>query len=129
MSHHVCLAIIIIQEKCDGVYNVSSCSDSDKQYEVVVNAQLCPDKPACIPQCTSDKCHYLCRHMISCTCFDYAEWHLCKHCHKVWCTRNDMKVVMDNQVTNVTYGYDPEVKVEKRAGIIVVILYTYFRLI
>ena len=26
---------------------------------------------------------YLCRHQISCTCWDYSEGHLCKHCHKV----------------------------------------------
>ena len=97
-----------------------SCSDSNKHYKVIVNAKWCSEKPASIPQCTSDRCHFLCRHMISCTCYDYSEGHLCKHCHNVWGSSNHMEPKMEvctEDLTNVSYGHDPEVKLERRAGI------------
>jgi len=39
-----------------------------------------------MPHCEADECHYLCRHnfMITCTCYDYQQGHLCKHTHKVY---------------------------------------------
>ena len=37
-----------------------------------------------MPHCDEDGCCYLCRHMITCTCFDYQQGHLCKHSHKVY---------------------------------------------
>ena len=58
--------------------------------------------------------------MISCTCYDYSEGHLCKHCHKVWGSSNHMEPKMEvctEDLTNVSYGHDPEVKLERRAGI------------
>lgn len=37
-----------------------------------------------MPHCDEDGCCYLCRHMITCTCYDYQQGHLCKHSHKVY---------------------------------------------
>ena len=54
------------------------------QHTVVVLSMVCPSQPNCMPHCEEDGCHYLCRHMISCTCYDYQHGHLCKHSHKVY---------------------------------------------
>lgn len=54
------------------------------QHTVVVLSVVCPSQPNCMPHCEEDGCHYLCRHMISCTCYDYQHGHLCKHSHKVY---------------------------------------------
>ena len=46
-------------------------------------ATQCSKEPNCVPQCTASECRFLCRHQVTCTCWDYKEGHLCKHCHKV----------------------------------------------
>ena len=58
-------------------------SDAKTQYSVNILLSVCPNQPNCMPQCTEDDCLYLCRHMITCTCYDYQHGHLCKHTHKV----------------------------------------------
>ena len=58
-------------------------SDAKTQYSVTILLSDCPNQPNCMPQCTEDECSYLCRHMITCTCYDYQHGHLCKHTHKV----------------------------------------------
>lgn len=60
-------------------------SDAKTQYLVNILSSDCPNQPNCMPQCTEDECLYLCRHMITCTCYDYQQGHLCKHTHKVKC--------------------------------------------
>jgi hypothetical protein len=50
-------------------YTVKSVS-SDHQYTVHMLASQCSYGNECIPHCTQGKCSYLCRHMISCTCYD-----------------------------------------------------------
>ena len=60
-------------------YQVNSSSGKDV-YSVIKTAQECSQRPNCIPQCT---CEYLCRHVMTCTCADYVQGHLCKHCNKV----------------------------------------------
>ena len=59
-------------------------SDLKTQHTVVVLSMVCPSQPNCMPHCEEDRCRYLCRHMISCTCYDYQHGHLCKHSHKVY---------------------------------------------
>ena len=63
-------------------YTVKSVS-SDHQYTVHILASQCSHGKKCIPHCIQGKCSYLCRHMISCTCYDFSHGHLCKHAHKV----------------------------------------------
>ena len=43
----------------------------------------CTAQLECVPQCTELECGFLCRHTNSCTCWDYREGHLCKHCQKI----------------------------------------------
>ena len=104
-----------------GLYDVLSYTDANKHYTVTVISSMCGDKPACIPQCTSVKCQYLCRHMISCTCWDYIEGHLCKHCHKVrsnYCRAAENLDLEPAQDPGLGYdfGYNPEVEKETNAG-------------
>ena len=69
-------------------YTVKSVS-SDYQYTVHMLASQCSYGNECIPHCTQGKCSYLCRHMISCTCYDFSHGHLCKHVHKVQSVHRD----------------------------------------
>ena len=66
----------------EGKYLVQA-QEGQTAYEVTITATQCLKEPNCVPQCTSKECDFLCRHQISCTCWDYQEGHLCKHCHKV----------------------------------------------
>ena len=66
----------------DAHYEVQA-SEKDKVYSVHILSVGCPQKPNCIPHCCETTCSYLCRHMITCTCIDYTQGHLCKHVHKV----------------------------------------------
>lgn len=58
-------------------------SDHERQYTVKLVLMDCQGKPNCLPQCTQKECVYLCRHMVSCNCYDYQHGHLCKHTHRV----------------------------------------------
>lgn len=111
---------VLISMKQSGVYDVLSCTDTSKHYTVTVTSSMCGDKPACIPQCTSVKCQYLCRHMVSCTCWDYIEGHLCKHCHKVWSNycraAENLEPPQDPGLVCDDFGYNPEVEKETNAG-------------
>ena len=105
------------------MYNVLSCTDVTKHYEVTITHSSCAEKPSCIPQCTSNKCQYLCRHMFFCACWDYAEGHVCKQCHKIQsvekCTLdtvNDIDEEMCVVDYSSSYVYDPEVNKESKAG-------------
>ena len=72
---------IFTQER-EGKYIVKA-SDGTSTYDVTLCTTQCPAQSTCVPQCTTSECMYLCRHLITCTCWDYQEGHLCKHCHKV----------------------------------------------
>ena len=105
------------------MYDVRSCTDSNKHYTVTIISAVCGDKPGCIPQCNSTQCQYLCRHMISCTCWDYSEGYLCKHSHKVWSTyygSDDHHQVSCDQLEpsfkQDDFGYYPEEQKELKAG-------------
>lgn len=50
---------------------------------MIALANMCSERPNCVPQCSQAECEYLCRHMLKCTCMDYNQGHLCKHVHKV----------------------------------------------
>ena len=63
-------------------------SDNERQYTVKILSLDCQGKPNCLPQCAQKECSYLCRHMISCTCYDYQHGHLCKHTHKAHAIHN-----------------------------------------
>ena len=62
--------------------------------------------------------------MISCTCWNYTEGHLCKHCHKVWSSycgagehqqgSQDHDQVLSLEQDN--FGYHPEEHKEVKAG-------------
>ena len=78
----MCIFIILKSRKMTQKYIVQA-SDGKSTYVVTVLATQCCEQPNCVPQCTASECTYLCRHQISCTCWDYSEGHLCKHCHKV----------------------------------------------
>ena len=58
-------------------------SDSKSQYRVNILSSTCSEQPTCLPHCVENECSYLCRHMISCSCYDFQHGHLCKHSHKV----------------------------------------------
>ena len=58
-------------------------ADVKTQYSVQLLSATCTARPNCLPHCMEKECLYLCRHMISCTCYDFTHGHLCKHCHKV----------------------------------------------
>ena len=88
-------------------YTVKSVS-SDYQYTVHMLASQCSYGNECIPHCTQGKCSYLCRHMISCTCYDFSHGHLCKHVHKVCIvTKLDLKQIPVQAVMtqNLLVGY------------------------
>lgn len=89
MQHtlHVLTYTTRMQEHEEGKYEVKS-SDGVSTYVVTICGIQCSHKTSCIPQCTASECQYLCRHMISCTCWDYQEGHLCKHCHKIKAMNN-----------------------------------------
>lgn len=105
-----------LQNKGDGVYDVLSCTDVGKHYRVIVTKNMCVEQPSCIPQCNSVRCQYLCRHMISCSCWDYTAGHLCKHCHKVWSVSEftgSCQVVPQESLVDF---YNPEAIKESKAG-------------
>jgi hypothetical protein len=61
--------------------------------------------------------------MISCTCWDYSEGHLCKHCHKVWnsyYTSGEQQQLFLNDdlpLDHDEFGYNPEENKELKTGI------------
>ena len=73
--------LITLTQEHEGKYEVTA-SDGSSTYEVTLCSGQCSAQ-TCVPQCTATECVYLCRHQIRCTCWDYKEGHLCKHCHKV----------------------------------------------
>lgn len=84
----------MLQEEGDQ-YLVDS-SESKAQYIVEVLSSTCPDQPNCLPHCVEKECSYLCRHMISCTCYDFQHGHLCKHTHKVYHMHKQRQPVSDD---------------------------------
>ena len=78
----------------------------DKVYNVHVLSGYCAQKPNCIPQCQEQTCAYLCRHMLKCTCLDYAQGYLCKHAHKVHTIYSILKYIpllyVDQRSVNCT---------------------------
>ena len=79
---------IITTQSCtqsveDGIWNVQSqsghCIDG---YSVCKKSTAC-SLPGCSIKCTKPECDFLCRHMYSCECYDYANGHICKHVHAV----------------------------------------------
>lgn len=104
-------------------------SDSQAQYIVEVLLSTCPDQPNCLPHCVEKECSYLCRHMITCTCYDFQHGHLCKHTHKVFHMHMQRQPVNDDEgendaVTNATdlpspmeIGVNPPKATQDEAGI------------
>ena len=33
--------------------------------------------------CKKDECRFVCRHMYTCTCYEYNNGHICKHVHRI----------------------------------------------
>jgi len=102
-------------------------SDSKAQYIVEVLSSTCPDQPNCLPHCVEKECSYLCRHMISCTCYDFQHGHLCKHTHKVYHLHMQQQPVNDDGdiVTDTTdlslpmeIGVTPPKAAQNEAGIV-----------
>lgn len=89
-----CTFSMVLQEEGNR-YLVDS-SDSKTQYIVDVLSSTCPDQPNCLPHCVEKECSYLCRHMISCTCYDFQHGHLCKHTHKVFHLHMQQQSVSDD---------------------------------
>ena len=71
--------------------------DKKMHYSVVITSTECPCKPDCMPQCTDNPCCYLCRHMVTCTCYDYQHGHLCKHCHRIYCLHNQQSLTVQDR--------------------------------
>ena len=117
---------IILQE--GDQYLVDS-SDSKAQYIVEVLSSTCPDQPNCLPHCVEKDCSYLCRHMITCTCYDFQHGHLCKHTYKVFHMHMQRQPVRDDDgkndaVTNtidlpspLEIGVNPHKTAQEEAGI------------
>ena len=105
-----------LQDKGDGVYDVLSCTDMEKHHKVTVTKDICEDHRSCIPHCSSVSCQYLCRHMISCSCWDYTAGHLCKHCHKVWSTYSGSNESNEVSHEPLVDFYNPEAIKESKAG-------------
>ena len=87
---YYCFIITLQGEQAEygHTYTVNS-ESSDQQYTVHISASQCTQGEKCIPHCMQGKCSYLCRHMISCSCYDYSHGHLCKHTHKVQTVHQD----------------------------------------
>lgn len=116
-------------------YLVNSSSKADTMYTVKFLSGTCQHAPTCLPHCTAKECCYLCRHMISCTCYDYQHGHLCKHVHKVYSLRrqqeiedekeiddvdlpdDDASVIEEDQSTAAVQLHDPSKTVQDSAGI------------
>ena len=82
-------------------------SNSKSQYTVKVLSASCEDQPNCLPHCVEQDCSYLCRHMITCTCYDYQHGHLCKHTHKVhnfhWQQQHTSENELESDCPNATF--------------------------
>ena len=70
--------------------------DGKMYYSVIVTSTECPYEPDCMPHCIDSPCCYLCRHMVTCTCYDYQHGHLCKHCHRIYCLQNQQSVTIQD---------------------------------
>lgn len=102
-------------------------SDSKTQYTVDVLSPTCPDQPNCLPHCVEKECSYLCRHMISCTCYDFHHGHLCKHTHKVYHLHMQLQPLSDDRCKTtgdtsdvllpMEIGVTPPKPVQDEAGI------------
>ena len=90
LQKYYCFIITLQGEQAEygHTYTVNS-ESSDQQYTVHILASQCTQGENCIPHCMQGKCSYLCRHMISCSCYDYSHGHLCKHTHKVQTVHQD----------------------------------------
>ena len=62
--------------------NTFSIVSKDKLYTVNVDKQKC-NETHCYTKCQKVPCIDLCRHLLSCNCFDYGEGNICKHLHKI----------------------------------------------
>ena len=82
-------------------------TDMTTQHSVKISSIVCPSHPNCMPHCEEDACHYLCRHMISCTCYDYQHGHLCKHSHKVYTLHQNSTVAATATTEDCTISYSP----------------------
>ena len=67
----------------EGVWNVQSQTGlSEDGYCVTKKSDTC-SLSVCNIRCTKPECGYMCRHMYSCECYDFANGHICKHVHAV----------------------------------------------
>ena len=71
-----------MKESDGDVYIFQSGDESGIHHQVQLLMDNCP-QGKCVPVCVERECVLLCRHMMTCTCYDYLHGHLCKHCHKV----------------------------------------------
>ena len=90
--------------------------DGQDTYEVIITATECSEEPNCVPQCTATECTFLCRHQISCTCLDYKQGHLCKHCHKVR-AMCDASNAVDPTPALPVFSFSPEPYTKNREGL------------
>ena len=77
-----------IQSVEEGIWNVRSQTGlSEDGYSVIAKELIAKDAictlPGCNIKCTNPECGFVCRHMYSCECYDYANGHICKHIHAV----------------------------------------------
>lgn len=93
---------------------------TNSQYSVKILRSECSERPHCIPQCIQRECSYLCRHMITCTCYDYQHGHLCKHVHKVHQVygemRNNATATDVSEQTEANFGVAPSKVTRNEAG-------------
>ena len=85
----------------DGSKYLVDSKHSSQQYEVIVLPSHCFVGKDCIPHCVEEKCDCLCRHMVSCTCYDFKHGHLCKHSHKVHMMHQEKNSTECGGVTDV----------------------------
>ena len=55
----ICGLLVLREHKVELVYDVRSCTDSNKHYTVTIVNSICGNKPDCIPQYNSAQCQYL----------------------------------------------------------------------
>ena len=107
-----------LPQEVEGKYLVQAQSGQGV-YTVAIVSKECLQRPNCVPSCNLSRCNFLCRHQITCTCLDYMEGHLCKHCHKIKAMDRNLDVCdMSHDYPPLNdYSFAPIPHSSERAGI------------
>ncbi|XP_048735607.2 uncharacterized protein LOC125651055 [Ostrea edulis] len=86
---------------CQVYENTFTLKSQKNLYTVVTHCQKCPETH-CYMKCKKVPCIDLCRHLLTCNCYDYLEGNICKHLHKVQSLlyRNTGRCTLEDQ-TNI----------------------------